>query len=56
MKRIKFKTIHKTKMADTITPVGLYLRFRDTYANTCSWRAQIITVKKKVFLLLPLIR
>jgi anthranilate synthase component 1 len=34
MKRIKFKTIHKTKMADTITPVGLYLRFRDTYANT----------------------
>jgi len=49
MKRIKFKTIHKTKMADTITPVGLYLRFRDTYANT-------LTVKKKVFLLLPLIR
>lgn len=34
MKKIKFKTIHKTKIADTITPVGLYLRFRDKYANT----------------------
>jgi anthranilate synthase component 1 len=34
MKRIKFKTIYKTKMADTVTPVGLYLRFRDQYANT----------------------
>ena len=34
MKNIHFKTIHKTKIADTITPVGLYLRFRDQYANT----------------------
>ncbi|MFY9242910.1 MAG: anthranilate synthase component I family protein [Polaribacter sp.] len=34
MKNIKFKAIFKTKIADTITPVGLYLRFRDTYANT----------------------
>ena len=34
MKNIQFKTIHKTKIADTITPVGLYLRFRDSYANT----------------------
>ena len=34
MKNIKFKTIHKTKIADTVTPVGLYLRFRDKYANT----------------------
>ncbi|MDB4204042.1 anthranilate synthase component I family protein [Polaribacter sp.] len=34
MKHIHFKTIHKTKIADTITPVGLYLRFRDQYANT----------------------
>ena len=34
MKKIKFKTIHKTKIADTITPVGLYLRFRDAFANT----------------------
>ena len=34
MKKIKFKTIHKTKIADTITPVGLYLRFRDVFANT----------------------
>ncbi|MFD2530547.1 MULTISPECIES: anthranilate synthase component I family protein [Polaribacter] len=34
MKKIQFKTTFKTKIADTITPVGLYLRFRDTYANT----------------------
>ncbi|MFK8058522.1 MAG: anthranilate synthase component I family protein [Polaribacter sp.] len=34
MNNIKFKTIHKTKIADTVTPVGLYLRFRDKFANT----------------------
>jgi len=34
MKKIQFKTIFKTTIADTITPVGLYLRFRDKYANT----------------------
>ncbi len=34
MKKTHFKTIFKTKIADTITPVGLYLRFRDKYSNT----------------------
>ncbi|PIX13084.1 MAG: anthranilate synthase component I, partial [Flavobacteriaceae bacterium CG_4_8_14_3_um_filter_31_8] len=34
MQDIHFKTIFKTKIADTITPVGLYLRFRDKFANT----------------------
>jgi anthranilate synthase component 1 len=34
MKKIQFKTISKTKIADTVTPVGLYLRFRDAYSNT----------------------
>ncbi|WP_298879433.1 anthranilate synthase component I family protein [uncultured Polaribacter sp.] len=34
MNKIKFKTLSKTKIADTVTPVGLYLRFRDKYANT----------------------
>tara|TARA_R110002126_G_scaffold277560_1_gene423454 strand:+ start:5874 stop:7265 length:1392 start_codon:yes stop_codon:yes gene_type:complete len=34
MNKIQFKTLSKTKIADTITPVGLYLRFRDRYANT----------------------
>jgi anthranilate synthase component 1 len=34
MKKIQFKTTSKTKIADTVTPVGLYLRFRDAYANT----------------------
>ncbi len=34
MKKINFKTISKTQMADTVTPVGLYLRFRDVYANS----------------------
>lgn len=34
MKNLKFKTLSKTTIADTITPVGLYLRLRDKYANT----------------------
>ena len=34
MKKIKFKTTSATKISDTVTPVGLYLRFRDRYANT----------------------
>lgn len=34
MKKRHFTTIHKTKIADTVTPVGLYLRFRDKFANT----------------------
>ncbi|WP_275316455.1 anthranilate synthase component I family protein [Tenacibaculum bernardetii] len=34
MEKIKFNTITKSKISDTITPVGLYLRFRDKYANT----------------------
>ena len=34
MNKIKFKTLSKTKIADTVTPVGLYLRFRDKYPNT----------------------
>ncbi len=34
MNKTKFKTISSTRISDTITPVGLYLRFRDKYANT----------------------
>ena len=34
MKKIKFKTITKKRIADTVTPVGLYLRLRDVYPNT----------------------
>lgn len=34
MKEIKFKTTSTTRISDTVTPVGLYLRFRDAYANT----------------------
>jgi len=34
MEKIQFKTISKQKIADTVTPVGLYLRLRDAYANT----------------------
>ncbi|MFK5878458.1 MAG: anthranilate synthase component I family protein [Flavobacteriaceae bacterium] len=34
MKQIKFKTSIKKRIADTVTPVGLYLRLRDKYANT----------------------
>ena len=34
MKKIKFKSITKKLIADTVTPVGLYLKFRDKFANT----------------------
>ncbi|CAM1361083.1 Anthranilate synthase [Tenacibaculum soleae] len=33
MSKTTFKTISKKRISDTITPVGLYLRFRDKYAN-----------------------
>ncbi len=34
MKEIKLKTTSSTRISDTVTPVGLYLRFRDKYANS----------------------
>ena len=34
MKPLKFKSIVRKKMADTVTPVGLYLKFRDKYPHT----------------------
>ena len=34
MKTIQFRSITKKRIADTMTPVGLYLKFRDQYANT----------------------
>jgi len=34
MKSIKFKTISKKRLSDTITPVGMYSKIRDKYANS----------------------
>ncbi len=34
MQKTNIKTISRTRISDTVTPVGLYLRFRDKYANT----------------------
>jgi len=34
MKQLKFKTISKKQLADTITPVGMYSKIRDKYANS----------------------
>ncbi|MBI9040561.1 anthranilate synthase component I family protein [Lutibacter sp.] len=34
MKQLKFKTITKQQLADTVTPVGLYSKIRDKYANS----------------------
>lgn len=34
MNKTAFKTVSKKRISDTITPVALYLRFRDKYANT----------------------
>ena len=34
MENIEFETISKTLLADTVTPVSLYLKIRDNYTNT----------------------
>ncbi len=34
MEKIKFKTKSFLRISDTVTPVGLYVRFRDRYTNT----------------------
>jgi anthranilate synthase component 1 len=34
MQQLKFKTISKKQLADTVTPVGLYSKIRDKYANS----------------------
>ena len=34
MEKIRFKAITKKRISDTVTPVGLYLKFRDKFANT----------------------
>ena len=34
MKKISIKTKSSERLSDTVTPVGLYLRFRDRYPNT----------------------
>lgn len=34
MKVLKFKTISKKQLSDTITPVGMYSKIRDKYANS----------------------
>ncbi|WP_093870548.1 anthranilate synthase component I family protein [Tenacibaculum sp. MAR_2010_89] len=34
MKQTEYTTISKKQLADTVTPVGLYLRLRDKYSNT----------------------
>lgn len=34
MKKIKVNTIHKKLLADTVTPVSLYLKFRDKFCNS----------------------
>ena len=34
MKKLKFNTILKKQLADTVTPVGLYSKIRDKYANS----------------------
>lgn len=34
MQQLKFNTISKTQLSDTITPVGMYSKIRDKYANS----------------------
>ena len=34
MEILKFKTITKQQLADTVTPVGMYSKIRDKYPNS----------------------
>ncbi len=34
MKKFKLYSVHKQLLADTVTPVGIYLQLRDKYPNT----------------------
>ncbi|WP_372745618.1 anthranilate synthase component I family protein [Lutibacter sp.] len=34
MKQLKFKTLAKYQLSDTVTPVGMYSKIRDKYANS----------------------
>ena len=34
MRKLKFKTISKQQLSDTVTPVGMYSKIRDKYANS----------------------
>ncbi|MGY0407645.1 MAG: anthranilate synthase component I family protein [Polaribacter sp.] len=49
MKKIQFKTIYTKKIADTVTPVGLYLRFRDTFVNTFLLESSVCHSKEESF-------
>lgn len=59
MKSLQFKTTIKKKMADTLTPVGLYLQFRDRYPHCILLESSEYQSKEQSFSFLcikPLIR
>ena len=52
----KLKTYSKKLLADTITPVNIYLKLRDVYAAAFCWKAPIIMAMKIVCLLYAVIQ
>jgi len=48
MKRYKITTTSKKLLADTTTPVSIYLRLRDVFPNSLLLKAPIITAAKTV--------
>jgi len=39
MKKYKLHTSYKQILADTITPVSVYLKIRDKFPTACCWKA-----------------
>ena len=49
MKKIKFKTYHKKILADKLTPVSIYLKLRDNFANSLLLESSDYDVNNKNF-------
>ena len=49
MKKIKFKTYHKKILSDKLTPVSIYLKLRDKFANSLLLESSDYDVNNKNF-------
>jgi len=51
MKKFEITTYSKTILADTLTPVNVYLKIRDKFSNPLFWKVLILMEMKTVILL-----
>ena len=49
LKKIKFKTYHKKILSDKLTPVSIYLKLRDRFANSLLLESSDYDVNNKNF-------